>query len=531
MNYLHSFKILILLVLITNVYGLYIEEEEHSGDNSQCKFDIVNRDEVKRTFQELSNMGDAWLIFFKITLLSRTFTMKTNFDDSLINELTRWIWVPKKHSYLLTYPVDLAVITFRMSKNIEKNIALSANASFSFNHSNLQNYSICIESIYNSILENVLDENTTDWLFCHRYFERQDYKHVLYALTGAWLGYDFSCFDSVHNTVPSSRYIQKGTVNVIINIFIIVLCLYFPLLYLLLPDRYNIDQDAVRFYRKGEYPYSFVRLILRLHDTRKQEITEINSVEEWCDKFDITQFKPEIHLFSCVYIVTLVMYIFEDQYIKRITPDYNYRPDIFLSLSTDTNVYVRLVFFTISYFVAIPFFIIAMSYFSQSNSKYFSLKPFGLVKIKDAWKKVEQREDKYIGYTKFAKKFLHRISLFFSLDLWATTFTCPCTDVKLLLCICNDNVYSKCYNIAKGILIFLANFLFYSFLLLVPIIYFFFGLFHSVSYKNDHIMVQQKTKQTNGYDTVFICFVFEFVLDVYGLLHSAIFSLCDTIYV
>lgn len=257
---------------------------------------------------------------------------------------------------------------------------------------------------------------------------------MLYELTGAWLGYDFACFDSVHKTVSSATSIKTGTVNIVINICIIVLCLYFPLLYLLLPDRYNTDEDAVRFYRKREYPYSFASFLLQLHDTYKQEITEISSVEEWFDQFDITQFKPEIHLFSFMYIVTMAMYIFEDQYMKQVIPDYNYSPKTFPPFLSDMPLFWKVFCLTCSYFITIPLFIIAMSYFSQSKSKYWSANPRGLIKIKDVWKNVEQKEETYIGYTKFAKKFLHRMSLFFSLDLWATTFTYPCTDADFLTC-------------------------------------------------------------------------------------------------
>lgn len=129
------------------------QQEEQPGGSSQCNFGIVNRDVVKQTFEEMSNMEDAWLIFFKITLLPKIDFKEKNYDEGHINDLTRWIWVPKKHSYLLTYPVDLAVITFRISKKVERIISLSVNASFGGDYTNFQNYSICKESIYNSILK------------------------------------------------------------------------------------------------------------------------------------------------------------------------------------------------------------------------------------------------------------------------------------------------------------------------------------------------------------------------------------------
>lgn len=69
----------------------------------------------------------------------------------------------------------------------------------------------------------------------------------------------------------------------------------------MLPKRYNISKNEMRYYKKEEYPNSFARLILGLHDTPKHETSEANSIE----KFNIYQFKPEIHIFSLLYIEQL----------------------------------------------------------------------------------------------------------------------------------------------------------------------------------------------------------------------------------
>ncbi|CAG2195263.1 unnamed protein product [Mytilus edulis] len=283
MKFKINFKLLILLVVVIHMFDAS-QQEDRPGNTSLCEFDIVNRDNVRQTFEDFSEMDTVWLIFFKITLLPTAIITGTRFDGKEINDLTRRTWVPKKHSYLLTYPVDLAVITFQISTNVDKTISLSVNASFDFTTMSLQTYSICMESLYYTVLKNILSGNKSDWLFCNRYFEGQSYKHVFYALTGSWLGYDFVCFDSVYDSVARVKYIKKGTVNIVINIFIIVLCLYFPLLYLFLPKRYNIGKDDGQYYRKGEYPNSFSRLILRLHDTPKHETSEINSIEQCIDK-------------------------------------------------------------------------------------------------------------------------------------------------------------------------------------------------------------------------------------------------------
>lgn len=469
MEFQISYQILTQLVFIFTFCGLS-KQVEHSVKDSLCEFEIVNRDDVKRTFEYLTKLDNVWLINFDITILPETFITTTGFDNKQKNGIQRWIWVPRKHSYILSYPLDLDVVTFELSQNVEKNISVIANASFLLKDSKLDDiYSMCIESLYDAILENILHANKTNWLFCNRYFDGQFYKNVLYELTGSWLGYDFVCFDSFHHTQDSATYIKKGTVNVAINIFIMVLCLYLPLLYLLLPYRYNTCSEDVQFYRKGEYPNSLARLTLRLHDVPKQEIKEINSVEEWFEQFDINQFKPEIHVFSLLYIITLSTYSFGNQYIMILIPDYKYFPEYFKSWNSDISPLFDTVLFTISFFVNIPLFIIAMSFFSQSNSIYVSLNPFGRIHVKDVLTSIEEEENMYVGYTKFALKFLHRIDLFFSFNLWATSFNFVYKWEKG--CSCSSVLYNIC-NILISIFVFIGNFCLYVVLLLIPINYF-----------------------------------------------------------
>lgn len=481
-------------------------QDRHMSNSSLCDFNIINEDEVKRQFEDYSKIDNVWLIFFDISLSPKTFKNESGLDTQHMNGLTRWIWVSRKHSNLLTYPVDFDVITFQISKNVEKTISVFANVSFIFEQRNLQNYFICIESLYGNIFKTVLNGNKTDWLYCNRYFKGQDYKYILFMFTGSWLGFDFACFDSFHQTVASAIYIKKGTVNVIINIFIIVLCMYLPLFFLLLPNRYNADQSNVRFYRKGDYPNSFARLLFRLHDIPKQPKKDIDSVEDWWSQYDITMFKPEIHISSCVYIITLATFFFEDHYIKQVIPDYTFFPETFHSLTSKVkNIQTNLFLLTLSYMLTIPFFIMAISYFSQMNSELYSINPFGCIKIKDVWQNVEKEEEIYFGYTKFALKFLHRISLFFSLDLWATIFTFPCK---------GDGYLSNMCNIVTVCFAFILNFCLYFLFLMVPGIYFVLEWFVCLPFK----IIYLSFKNSKNYcDYAFACFAAPLVIICFGI--------------
>lgn len=508
MEFQISYQILTQLVFIFTFCGLS-KQDEHSVKDSLCEFEIVNRDDVKRTFEYLTKLDNVWLINFDITILPETFITTTGFDNKQKNGIQRWIWVPRKHSYILSYPLDLDVVTFQLSQNVVKNISVNANASFLLKDSKLDDlYFMCIESLYDAILENILHANKTNWLFCNRYFDGQYYKNVLYELTGSWLGYDFICFDSFHLTQDSATYIKKGTVNVAINIFIMILCLYLPLLYLLLPYRYNTCLEDVQFYRKGEYPNSLARLTLRLHDVSKQKIKEINSVEEWFEQFDINQFKPEIHVFSLLYIITLSTYSFGNQYIKILIPDYNYFPEFFKSWNSDINLCWDTLLFTISFFVNIPLFIIAMSFFSQSNSIYVSLNPFGRIHVKDVLTSIEEEENMYVGYTKFALKFLHRIDLFFSFNLWATSFNFVYKYEKDL------PWYSQLCNIVISIFVFIGNFCLYVVFLLIPINYFLLDCFVVFPFRFIMFMHKNDSKKENNLRNLTMYYSFSYILFV-----------------
>lgn len=496
------------------------KQAEQIGNASLCEFDIMNADGVKQTFEDFTKIDKVWLIFFDITLYPDTFSNKSGLDTTHMNGLTRWIWVSRKHSNLLTHPVDFDVITFQLSKNVEETISVFVNASFIFEHRNLDNYSICVESLYGTIFKTILDGNKTNWLFCNRYFKGQDFKYILYMFSGSWLGYDFACFDSDHQTVAKATYIRKGTVNVIINIFIIVLCMYLPLFVLLLPSRYNVDQSNVQFYRKGEYPNSFARLMFRLHDIPKQDLTnEIHNIKDWFDQYDITLYKPEIHMSSCLFIITLATFIFEDLYIKKVISDYTFFPDTFHFWVS--NIYVNVLLLTFSYLLAIPSLIMAISYFSEISSEFYSINPLGSIKIAEVWKNVEQEEKLYFGYTKFALKFLHRMSLFFNLDLWATSLTFPCSSESCLSKMCN-------IIIVCGAII--LNFCLYFLFLMVPGIYFVLECFLCLPVKIAGLIICSEKKNYLLYmfrssDDIGVWI--EFV--IYALL-SKCNSICSTIY-
>ncbi|CAG2207526.1 unnamed protein product [Mytilus edulis] len=204
-------------------------------------------------FDQFVRVEKADLVFFNI-VVDEEFLKNTTYDNKHENGVLRWIWVPKPKTDILSYPVDLDGITLQLTKSAERTIRVLVNASAYIPEHNTANYSICVQSLYQSLFNHILDQNTTDWKFCHRYFEGQYWKYVIYFILGSWVGYDFECFSTFCLDIGCASIVSKGTVNIVIIVFIFLLCANLPLFYLFLPKRQHISADHSMHYYKGDSP-------------------------------------------------------------------------------------------------------------------------------------------------------------------------------------------------------------------------------------------------------------------------------------
>lgn len=115
---------------------------------------------------------------------------------------------------------------------------------------------------------------------------------------------------------------------------------------------------------------------------------------------------------------------------------------------------------------------------------FFSLNPCGIIYVKDVLKNVEPEKIRYVGYTKFAMKFLDRMSCFFTLNLWTISFKYIFTA---------DGYLSKIWNTVLTSLALFGNFCLYSLLLLVPAIPFLLDCFFVFPYYFFRHVLQHKT--------------------------------------
>ncbi|CAC5408567.1 unnamed protein product [Mytilus coruscus] len=306
----------------------------YASHNITCQFNVLNLDQVKQQFFDFVSVDKASLVFFNIEI-NPEFLNITSYDNIHENGILRWLWVADSQLYILSYPIDLDGITLQLTKSAERTVHLAVNATIDYQEHDASSYTICMQSLYLTIFGQILDRNETDWKFCHRYFEGQYWKKVLYFLMGSWLGYDFQCFNAICADIKCADVVKKGTVNIIIDICILLLCLNLPLFYLFLPKRQNTSSNNVMHYHKGESPYGFARFFLHLN--KNTQALNVNKRQqrkkfpEWMTAYlnNSSNLKPEARILSFICLILLGIYILENIYLRQAIADFDKYTEIY----------------------------------------------------------------------------------------------------------------------------------------------------------------------------------------------------------
>ncbi|CAC5402813.1 SEC61A [Mytilus coruscus] len=283
-------------------------------------------------FDQFVLVEKADLVFFNIEV-NKEFLNETTFDNIHENGILRWILVSNLKTDVLSYPVDLDGITLQLTKSAERTIDVFVNETVYIKDHNPLNYTICILSLYKTLFDQILDKNTCDWKFCHRYFEGQYWKHLMYNILGSWLGYDFECFNTFCSDIECADIVPKGIVNVVIDLFIFLLCINLPLFYLFLPKRQHISQNHAMHYYKGDSPYSFARLFLHLN-TNSQTVyndKKCKTFSNWLRVLmkDSTILNPEAKVLSFFYFVLFGVFLLQKLYLRTAIADFDKYIDIY----------------------------------------------------------------------------------------------------------------------------------------------------------------------------------------------------------
>ena len=500
----------------------------NQSKNGTCEFEILNPEWVKQRFDQFISVEQAELVFFQIEV-NKEFINETKFDNIHENGLLRWIWVSDSKTAILSYPVDLDGLTLQLTKSVERTIHVYVNASFT----NISNYTQCFLSLYQTLSDQILHKNKTDWKFCHRYFKGQNWKHVMDFFLGSWLGYDFECFNTFCSDIRCVDIVKKGTVNIAITIFTFLLCLNFPLFYLFLPKRQQISAGHSMHYNRGDSPYSFARLFLHLNENTQgldrrngDNKDKDNTFSEWIDilKGNSHIVQPEAKVLTAFFFVLLGQFLFQELYLKRAIADFDKYSDIYdpYYLPFDEILLVpefkykvlSILPFTCSFLYLLPVLLVYMSYYGQSKNTLISLNPMGIINFKQNGSSI-----KYTGYTQFAMKFLTRISFFFKKELWIKTFSVPsflsklftserdCTSLlKKLRTLLKVFIYPLFFLMTVPL-----NILLYIVFLLFPMLHFIFHCFLLCPFK---YIVQNfdKRKECPLYCIFIFIFVFQYVI-------------------
>lgn len=452
----------------------------YASNNITCQFHVLNLDHVKQQFFDFVSVDKASLVFFNIEV-NQDFLNITSYDNIHNNGILRWLWVADSQLYILSYPIDLDGITLQLTKSAERTVHLAVNATIDYQEHNASSYVICMQSLYLTVFDQILDRNETDWKFCHRYFEGQYWKKVLYFLMGSWLGYDFQCFNAICADIKCADIVKKGTVNIVIDICILLLCLNLPLFYLFLPKRQIISSNKVMHYHKGESPYGFARLFLHLNKNTQtlnvNERQQRKTFSEWMMAYlkNASNLKPEARILSFICLILLGIYVLENVYLRQAIADFDkyteiYHPYDFSLEDAVHSTTINTVLFLMTFIIILPVLLAYMSYYGQSKDTFLSLNPFGLIGF-DQIINQQSKYMEYTGYTQFGMKFLNRISFFFKKELWIHTFSLPgCirTYPKALL-------YPIC--VPYFLVVTPLNLILYTLALLLPMFHFVFDCF------------------------------------------------------
>lgn len=465
---------------------------KQTTDTNGCYFKIIDIEKVKHQFTQLSTLGNVQMIRFNVDIhqnnsVSANSEYFQNLNELHSNGLERWMWMLKKHSHLLTYSPDFEVVTLNRSTSIQRNIYIPVEAYTNSNTTGESHYKNCTESLFFVIFKELLNQTNfnSDWLFCHRYFEGQKWKlGFLYKATGAWIGYDFECFSSNCKNTRCAQHIEKGRVNVIINIWILVVVCYFPLLFLLLPKRTVKKKSEHASYSMGDQPFSLTRYIFKLNSRKiwtvsdrlesfSVNFTQIsNKTDEaniFTDEANIftneanifTDCLPEISLISVLYLIVMFVFFIQRFYFPKLIPDFNryvdvYHPCITYNLLSDCDSEkhsLDLILGTITTIFAPMYFLVLSLIYIHSDNTYLSLNRSVqelIVHVKNrknnsltsssnsilVFEDISPNDSSRItgsknsiskctGYTKLAMKFLDRISIFVSSELWKKLLTPP----------------------------------------------------------------------------------------------------------
>lgn len=241
-------------------------EQKHQHHMNLCQFsvnqskaDILHKKFIDYT--KATRPGVFYLNFVYQRHSSENVTL-TKRDESGV---FMWSLVTNTWSFLLTYPVDLHVVTFGTirgsSEDIYESITLK-NPDSCFMY-----YSYAVDDMKNLIQEKIVRNYSynDNIKICHRNFQNQETKVVWYQFTRIWDGYLYECYNaSCIGKKCGAKTEHMSAITNVVYILSSVGFLFYPLIFAIVKRDKTTDPKWINKYqRTGDTPFGLHRLKMR----------------------------------------------------------------------------------------------------------------------------------------------------------------------------------------------------------------------------------------------------------------------------
>ncbi|XP_062571024.1 uncharacterized protein LOC134233044 [Saccostrea cucullata] len=290
---------------------------ENLGVNT-CTISDEDVENHKQHFNDLSLLGKG-MQFVYVNISSPSFANFT-LNMTAWNKVIDWIWITHEYRHYLSYPVDIDLFTLGLMKQNVRTLNLNVS---------IQNISHCHnETLWIKIYEYLFKiYNSSNGYFCHRYFEDQEWKELLFFMAHVSVGYEFHCFNGPDVSSPFT--VKKSSIIYITVAMILIIISYYPMLLSRSMHERKVRRELV-VYTRADYPYTprrfFLRIMFQTGELKSEKICEfqknllncfsatrlsilisIVTVTAFIVKFNLINYcevclHPNAHLFQEIYI-------------------------------------------------------------------------------------------------------------------------------------------------------------------------------------------------------------------------------------
>ena len=242
-----------------------------STTNNTCKveFEAKSLEEARNNFVETFKPAASARTVMYITL--QTSSNLSKYSALERNMLLEWQWVKKSNFYIMSYPLDIDILTFgaMASDKGDRESVIKLKILGNSEACTLDNLT---GTVQNLLWKDVFLNDTESYLCNRKQLDNCSKKTFLFYIFMVWVGYDLYCSYNKKHVIY--EYVEKEISPMEITFVCILLALYYPLIFSLIemspilnkfkkiPD--DFDGKQVTEYKQNDFPYGFQRAVLKL---------------------------------------------------------------------------------------------------------------------------------------------------------------------------------------------------------------------------------------------------------------------------